>query len=165
MPMNRPRIRILALTLGLTALVSGGPAVGATSGDNFWATLNICDTLKHPNGLGVRGRMPGDGTNKQMWMRFFAQYRKDGVWRPLASGGVSPWVRLGTADVRWRATGWTFIVQIKPGQRFKMRGLVKYQWRRNGNVLRSAQKYTTAGHNAGEADPPGYSEATCFVTG
>ena len=166
---SRRRIRPLtsSLALGLALVVLAGPAAEA-AGDNQWATVNICDTAKHPNGLGIRGRAPGNKTKQNIWMRFFAQFRRaDGTWAQVQNGGVSPWVKLGTADYTWRETGWTFFFNsLKPGQRIRLRGRVKIEYRKNGVVKRSATEITEGGHHAaGDADPPGYSAATCVITG
>jgi hypothetical protein len=157
----------LCIPLALAAVALAGPAADA-AGDNQWATVNICDTAKHPNGLGIRGRAPGNRTTQNIWMRFFAQYRKgDGTWAHVPTGGTSPWVKLGTANFTWRETGWTFFFNsLKPGQKYRLRGRVRIEYRKNGNVVRSATEITEGGHHAaGDADPPGYSAATCLVTG
>ena len=50
---------------------------------NLWATVNVCDTKRSPDDMGVRARMPGDGTHRRMYMRFTAQYRSAaGTWWP-----------------------------------------------------------------------------------
>ena len=50
---------------------------GARTSDEraLWATVNVCDTIAHPNVIGIRGSMPGaDNTREQMYMRFRVQF-------------------------------------------------------------------------------------------
>ena len=51
-----------------------GTALAAPKSPDLWATVNICDTLRHPDQMGVRASMPGDGTHERMFMRFRAQF-------------------------------------------------------------------------------------------
>jgi hypothetical protein len=160
---------LLATTVG--ALVLGGSLAGAESAPlhaaatkNLWATVNICDTQNHPNAIGIRARAPGDGSKENIWMRFFVQYQKNGAWTNVKKGGSSAWRKIGTAEFKWREGGVTFPFDLKPGDGYLMRGLVKIEWRLHGNVLRRAQGYTSANHHAaGGGDPKGYSAATCFI--
>jgi hypothetical protein len=152
----------------LVALVAAGPAADAkkTSRKNLWSTVNICDTQKHPNQLGIRGRMPGDGRDEKMWMRFIVQYMHSGKWVRVKTGGVSPWRKAGSALFTYSETGWTFrFDSLAPGEGYTMRGLVKFEWRKHGNVLRRRHAYTSAHHPTGFGDPKRYSKATCFVSG
>jgi hypothetical protein len=46
-----------------------------------------------------------------------------------------------------------------------VRGVVTFEWRRRGHVVRHAQKQTTAGHQSvANADPRGYSAAACELS-
>jgi hypothetical protein len=174
--MHRPRTRILGglLALAVAALVVSGPSLGARSAPvtaakqvkNLWSTINICDTERHPDQLGIRARMPGNGKEQHMWMRFFAQYMKNGAWVPVKEGGRSKWRRAGLAIYKYQELGWTFeFNKLAPGEGYTMRGLVKFEWRKHGKVLRHKHAYTTAHHPTGTGDPPKYSEATCFMSG
>ena len=167
-----PRSLILCIALALAAVAFAGPAADAAS-DNLFATVNICDTAKNPNSVGVRGRIPGEGERVNLRMRFFLQYRKqDGTWVQL-KGAVSPWVALPPKNKGgWRSDGFTFGVQdLKVGQKIRTRGRVRFEWRRGGSLLHSKTEFTEGGHQAAmskpneHADPSGYSAATCVVTG
>ena len=51
----------------------------------LWATINVCDTAKHPDTIGIRASMPGSGTKgERMYMRFQVQYfqRVGQQWAP-----------------------------------------------------------------------------------
>jgi hypothetical protein len=175
--MPRPGTRILGglLALLLAALAVSGSSLGARSAPvqgaktvkNLWSTVNICDTTKHPDKLGIRARMPGNGKPQKMWMRFIAQYMKNGSWTVVKKGGTSPWREAGSAQFKYQETGWTFSFDtLAPGEGYSMRGLVKFQWRQHGKVLRATHAYTTKHHhNAGGGDPKGFSDATCFMSG
>jgi hypothetical protein len=162
----RPRILVSSLALGLAGLGLAGP--GATAaGDNQWATVNICDTASNPDAIGIRARAPGNGTTQNIWMRFFVQkHTSTGAW-VQADNRISPWVKLGSANFTWREAGRTFFFPNVPaGATLKLRGRVKIEYRKNGNVIHSATEITEGNHHAaGGGDPPHYSAATCTITG
>jgi hypothetical protein len=115
--------------------VTTGPAWGIAKDSvtpELWATVNICDTAKAPNSMGVRASMPGNGTDQRMYMRFQAEYwsraRQD--WAPVAGSGISPWVSVGSARYDRRQAGWTFSFAAPPqGVTFTMRAVVEFEWR------------------------------------
>jgi hypothetical protein len=160
----------------LTALVAAlvlapGAAAAKRKPKLLWATVNICDTQRHPDALGVRARMPGNGTHQRMYTRFTEQYRgADGHWRRLLR---SKWDYVGTARFRWKESGNTFppLDRKKTAATYLLRGYVEFQWRRKRRhrrgwkVVRRTQRLTTAGHpRAHGSDPKGYSAATCRIS-
>ena len=147
--------------------MAGGSVAQAKASKNLWATINVCDTQAHPNALGVRARMPGNGRHEQMYMRFLAEYQaSNGVWHHVAVGGASPWEHAGSALFRYEELGYTFTFdQLAPGEGYTMRGLVKFEWRAHGKVQRRAHLLTTTGHPTKRSDPSQYSAANCFVAG
>jgi hypothetical protein len=155
-----------AFAAGLVlAVLAAVPAATAKEVKNLWATVNICDTKKHPDDVGIRGRMPGNGTSEKMYMKFILQFKKAGKWVTVKPGGTSPWVSAGSAKFTWGANGRTFHVNgVKAGSSFTMRGHVKYEWRSHGNVVQTATRNTTAGHPTSKGDPKNYSAATCVVS-
>jgi hypothetical protein len=160
-------VACLAILCLATVAAGNSVAHAAKAKKNLWATINLCDTQAHPNELGVRARMPGNGLHQRMYMRFFAEYRtSDGSWHHVAVGGASPWEYAGSALFTYEELGYTFSFdQLAPGEGYTMRGLVKFQWRAHGKVLRRAQLLSTADHPSKHGDPPHYSTATCFVSG
>jgi hypothetical protein len=113
----------------------------------FWATVNICDTAKSPNALGVRTSVPGNGTDERIFARYTAQWwsSAEQKWLTVAGSGVTDWVLLGSADMTSRQAGWTFrFVQPPAGTTYVMRGVVELQWRgrdaRRAGRLRSARR-------------------------
>jgi hypothetical protein len=172
-PSRTPILGTIA-ALATAAVVAGGAFAGgddqrlvaASAPKHLWSTVNICDTHKHPDQLGIRARMPGNGTGQRMRMRFIVQYMKKGSWVRVKDGGLSPWRKAGSAEFTWQELGWTFnFNEIQPGDGFRMRGLVKFQWRKHGHTVRSAHAYTSAGHPTGVGDPANYSASTCFMSG
>lgn len=135
----------------------------------LWSTINFCDSRQHPDTLGVRASMPGSGRKGEtMWMRFQAQYRsrRDGLWHNFLGEGVdSGPVKVGSARFKARQSGWAFPFEPKPGERYRLRGVVTFEWRKGGKVVRRAKKRTTSGHKPAVADPKGYSAASCWIAG
>lgn len=165
--------RLLApITISLAAAaLTAGPAQ-AQPVKNLWATVNVCDTPHSPNMLGVRARMPGDGTRERMYMRFTAQYRSAGEWKQVPEGGRSSWLYAGSALFEDQEIGYTFgFDPPAKGESFLMRGLVQFQWRDRRRhlgrlrtvVVRRSYRYTSSGHPTERAEPAGFSAATCRI--
>jgi hypothetical protein len=181
MDMSRLRTPLIGalLALAVAAVVTTGALAGADSAKlytastpkNQWATINVCDTANHPDQLGIRARMPAMDRGVKMKMRFFVQWLRKGAWvaLPTDDGGktMSDWFVVGYGKYKWEELGTTFhITDLKPGDNFLMRGLVKFQWRRHGRVVKSAHAYTAGGHHQkAYGDPKVFSAATCNVSG
>ncbi len=126
-------------------LLPFGKAVASASAATSepWATVNICDTEKTPNGLGVRASMPGNGRDQLMFMRFIAQYWSPSrsAWISVPGGGTSRWVYAGSARFAARQTGWTFFFDQPPaGTTFVMRAVVEQQWRAEASGTRALKR-------------------------
>jgi len=162
----RSRVAKSSLACLATAIVAlAAPAADASKPPkDLWATVNICNTTKHPDSLGIRGRMPGNGTKQRMSMRFAAQYKSNHKWH--AAGAPSAWRSAGSAIYSWGETGWTFDFQ-KPaaGSQLVLRGVVSFRWKLHGKVRRTARAVTTAHHPSSGADPKNYSAAICRIKG
>jgi len=99
----------------------------------FWATVNICDTTKSPNSLGVRTSVPGNGSKQRIFARYTAQWwsAADQEWLTVGGSGVTDWVGMGNAEMTARQAGWTFrFVEPAAGTTYVMRGVVELEWRR-----------------------------------
>ena len=103
----RQGVTPLRATLGVIALLMAvAPAgAGARQADaifhnkRLWATVNVCDTVGHPDSIGIRGSMPGSGDKAEvMFMRFQVQVfdPDDAHWHNLA-GADSGFVEVGSA--------------------------------------------------------------------
>jgi hypothetical protein len=169
------RRRLLTALLLGGALVSPTPALAAPAAERalardpaLWATINVCDTDGHPDGVGIRGSMPGGGDRRDtLYLRLQLQFqRDDGTWRSIGRRGDSGWLFLGRGDARARQAGRTFTVTPPDDGRsaFVFRGFVRFQWRRDDEVVRSARRATSSGHpDTPGADPADFSAATCSV--
>jgi len=158
-----PVLAVLAVTLLLPAAADARPA------SHLWSTVNVCDTAKAPDTIGIRARMPGDGTRRRMWMRFRTQFysEDDYAWEYVTSGGRSPWVEVGSAIFAFKETGYEFTFDAPAaGSTFLLRGVVEFQWRsKGGKVVRRTRKFTEPGHRTRGADPAGFSAARCRIEG
>jgi hypothetical protein len=175
--------------------VTNGPSYGIAAASNtpeLWATVNICDTARAPNAMGVRASMPGNGTRQRMFMRFRAEYWSRSLqnWAPVAGSGVSDWVFAGSAEYDRRQAGWTFEFAAPPaGVTFTMRAVVEFEWRRTreqvarikrwkrklrfdlrkpkasaSQVVRSVTRTTETGiAGVHGGDPSGTSKAMCLI--
>jgi hypothetical protein len=167
----------LRATLGAIALLLAPvPATAGARTDDpilhskrLWATVNVCDTVGHPDSIGIRGSMPGDGDKTEtVFMRFQVQYftPDDARWHNLGAQADSGFVAVGSAT-RTRQSGITFtITPPRAGAApYLLRGAVTFEWREAGQVVRRARKSTSTNHpNTAGADPLGFSAATCSIT-
>jgi hypothetical protein len=169
-----PRRTPVAVLIAACVPALAAPAAGARAERDLWATVNVCDTAKSPDQMGVRARMPGDGTREGMYMRFTAQYRSGKTWKVVSGRGRSRWLYAGSALFENQELGYTFSFDApKAGKSFLARGLVQFQWRDRRRhlgklrtvVVRRSHRYTAGGHRTRRADPPGFSAATCRIRG
>lgn len=172
--MYAPRVTIAVLAAAIAALAptaaSARPSDSIYQNKRLWATVNLCDTVGHPDSVGIRGSMPGSGDrDEDMFMRFQVQYytASDGTWHNLGEGADSGFVEVGSAKYRTRQSGRTFtITPPRPGSDpYLMRGVVTFEWREDGEVVRRARKRTTGDHAGTKgSDPVGFSAATCTIS-
>jgi hypothetical protein len=175
-PGVRRLFTVAAAVAVAVALLPAG-AQGATSPSKYlWATINICDTLQHPNQMGVRASMPGNGEHQRMYMRFQAQFYNEATkrYQNVLGSGLSGWIYAGSARYRFRQAGFTFSFDPPaPGANFTLRGLVSFQWRarqrtksghRRWVVVRKLRRVTKGGREGVHgADPPGFSSGVCQI--
>ena len=164
---SRPIAILAALAV---AAVLAAPAAGERTirdSRHLWATVNVCDTLAHPDTIGIRGSMPGTGrAHEQMYMRFQVQYFRasDALWHNIRRGGDSGFVRVGSSTFKARQAGRLFVFAPPAGGSWQMRGAVTFEWRVGKRTVLRERMRTTAGHNAAQADPVGYSSDTCVIS-
>ena len=132
----------------------------------LWATIDVCNSPKQPNTVGVRGSMPGDGKPAdKLYMNFTLEYL-DAVnqWAALPSSG-SGWVLVGAGSSPSRQSGWSFTLK-PPSSRghFVLRGMVSFRWIRAGHQFAHTILPTTGGRHAlVGSEPEGFSAARCAL--
>ena len=154
----------LAACLATVAALAAPAAAAArpAEADRLWSTVNVCDTSRHPNEVGIRASMPGhpEGTGRRM--RFRVQWREGDRWR-YVTGADSGWRKLTRARGRAIESGWSFEFE-PPAKAITFRGVVRYRWLRDGRVVGRAGEITESGHRStAGADPADYSAATCSI--
>jgi hypothetical protein len=153
-------MRRVLLAVLMTLLVS--PAAAHAKDSPLWATVNVCDTAKQPDRIGIRAAMPGTPKGARLYMRFRVQYRSGDAWKDVEDAD-SGWVTVGTARGSTVEYGWSFTF-AKSKQSTLLRGVVRFRWRRGDTLPRQSELATEAGHRSSAgADPAGYSAATCTL--
>jgi hypothetical protein len=125
--------------------------------------VNLCDTAKHPDAIGIRASMPGTPRGAKLSMRFRVQFKTgSGTWRDV-DGADSGWRAVGRARGSAVESGWSFSF-AQPMSPVALRGVVRYRWRKGDVLPRTAELATESGHRSSAgADPAGYSAATCVL--
>lgn len=170
-----PRSGIAALAAVASAILLAAPAAGSAAptldpvtAAPPWATVNVCDTVGHPDGIGIRGSMPGTGDRRdELFMRLQVQYRRaDGTWAGIGRAADSGFLDVGHGAARVRQVGRTFTV-MPPGAgqpAYVLRGLVTFDVRRDGVVVDRVRRLTSVGHpGTPGADPTDFSAAACSI--
>lgn len=160
--------RVFVIGVVLACSVAAAlPAGAATRPKDLWATVNVCDTELHPNMMGVRASMPGDGDRTKMYMRFIAQYydRSRQLWSEVKGDGISEWIYVGSGRYARRQGGYTFAFGApKSGKTFVLRGAVDFKWVKGRRIVRTAHVKTKGGHpNTKGADPTSFSAGLCEI--
>jgi hypothetical protein len=152
----------VALTLSVVLLVLA-PSAAQARDPQPWATVNVCDTAKQPDTVGIRASMPGSPRGVRLSMRFRVQYKVDeDTWADV-DGADSGWRLVGTAKGSPVESGWSFSF-TRPSKPVTLRGVVRFRWRKGDALPRSAEVATEGGHrSAAGSDPSGYSAATCAL--
>jgi len=161
-------MRALPAACLATVLALAAPALAsARTADGLWATVNVCDTVGHPDSIGIRGSMPGSGSGKDdLFMRIQVQYFDPAIvgWRFVVASADSGFMDLGSGKAKRREGGQNFTIRPRK-LAYVLRGFVTYEWRRGGDVVRRQRRLTRPGHPATPgADPAAFSAATCSIS-
>jgi hypothetical protein len=152
----------IALPAAIILALLAPAAASAKEPADLWATVNVCDTVKQPDAIGIRAAMPGLPKGTRMAMRFRAQYKTDAGWQDV-KGASSGWQPVGSAHGTEAESGWSFSF-ARPSSAITLRGMVQLRWRRGAAIVRQAELPTEAGHRSSAgADPADYSAATCTL--
>ena len=127
---------------------------------NLWATVDICNTKRHPRVLGIRGQMPslGFAASHEVNIRVDYQPTPKIGFKPSR---VSKSVALGNSANRLLQGGWMWQFPKHTGP---LRGTVTFAWRRGHQLLGRVTRTTTGGHHDVEfGDPRRFSAAQCNI--
>ena len=163
--MSRAALAAVALLL---APASASAATPVERSPDLWATVNICDTVAHPNKIGIRGSMPGLGRPATLYMRFQVHYlaKADGKWHTIVQKDDPGYVKVGKARRSVLEGGRTITVPPPAdGGAHTLRGAVTFAWKRKGRTVKRIREITEAGHRSTKgADPSGFSAAICQIS-
>lgn len=155
-------LRLILLAAVILAVGAAAPSARADSTKDLWATVNVCDTGKRPDTIGIRASMPGAPRGARLAMRFRVQYQDGAAWKDV-KGASSGWRFIGLGRGLPAESGWSFAFADPPSP-VMLRGVVQLRWRRGGNVVRLTELDTEAGHRSkAGADPADYSAASCTL--
>lgn len=133
----------------------------------LWATVNICDTVKHPDTIGIAGSMPMLKKASKLYMRFRVQYRDEATkkFKTVPGGDAdSDWEIVDPGTGKARQAGHDFKLAAAKNESYVVRGQVSYQWRKGKKVVLSASRFTTIAHpKTKAADPKNFSAAACAI--
>jgi hypothetical protein len=150
----------LIISVALLALT---PSAAQAREPTPWATINVCDTAKQPDTIGIRASMPGTPKGVRLSMRFRVQYKVDeNTWADVQDAD-SGWRALGVAKGVPAESGWTFSFS-KPSKAVTLRGVVRFRWRKGDQLPRTSEVVTEAGHKSSAgSDPAGFSAGICAL--
>jgi hypothetical protein len=128
----------------------------------LWATVNICDTHRHPNTIGIRGQAPALGFRASISIAIAIEFFNPSTRRFAPDPGVKKSISINNVSDGIQQAGVTFQFPRNAG---RLRGSATFSWKRGGKLLGRTDRLTTGGHrNADFADPHGFSAATCTIT-
>jgi hypothetical protein len=172
------RAALVTTVLAAAALVAPGSAsaggVGpgqiaravrsAEQSRSLWATVNICDSHRYHNDIGVRGQMPTLGFSSALIMVLQVNYWANGQhhFLPIQSNLATTRLSLGSSVNGLQQDGAIFPFSAHTGL---LNATVTFIWARGGKVIGQTVRRTTAGHtDADHGSPPHHSAAQCRIT-
>lgn len=135
----------------------------AERSQNLWATINVCDSARDPNALGVRGQMPTLGFRASLSMVINVRYwsRSKRAFVPIQTSTATATESLGHPTRGLQQSGAIFPFRAHAGL---LDATVTFIWARGGSVIGQTERRTTAGHpSADYGSPPRYSAARCTI--
>jgi hypothetical protein len=131
----------------------------AERSSDLWATVNVCNTRRYPNTIGIRGQMPTLGFTAQLRMRFAVEYWTGKAFTPIR--GLETAVTLNPAATGLQQGGVMFTFGRHAGS---LRGSVSFEWRYGRRLIGHTKRLTRLHHrNADYGDPKGFSSGTCVI--
>lgn len=133
----------------------------AESSKSLWSTVNVCNTKRHRDTIGVRGQMPALGFPAWLSMRVQLNFYNAKKRKFLPLTDASSLVRLGRVRSGLQQAGQTWTYGPHAGL-FNAR--VQFIWRRSGRLLGQTSRRTTAGHPSADfSDPVHFSAKQCRI--
>lgn len=153
------------------------PALGAASGPTpnqiksavhnaerskrLWATINVCDTRKHPHTIGIRSEAPALGFQATISISIAVDFYSKTDKRFEPDPNATKMIKVGPVTHGIHQRGVTFRFAPHTG---RLRGTATFSWTRHGKVLGSTKRLTTPSHHDADfGDPSGFSAATCMI--
>ena len=134
---------------------------GAERSKQLWATINVCNTHRHPNTVGIRGQVPALGFSSSISIAISVDFWNPQTKRFRPDPDTERLIRLGSPSTGVHQQGVTFRFDPHAG---RFRGSATFMWRRGGKLLGHTDRVTTGGHrDADFGDPHGFSAATCTI--
>jgi hypothetical protein len=134
---------------------------GARRSKALWATVNICNSRRYPNTLGVRGQMPALGFPAWLSMRIALNYYSRQKKKFVPDPGSTKIIRLGRSRSGLLQGGAVYAFRPHPGL---LNATVQFFWRRSGRLLGSTTLLTTGGHSGADfGSPPHFTAAQCRI--
>lgn len=133
---------------------------GAERAHQLWATVNICNTHKHPDMVGIRAQMPALGFRAALTMVIEAQYWSgtDQRFEPDPYADRNVWLGHPSSGLHQAGVTFSFSPPVF------LRAVVTFSWKHDGKVLATVKRKTSRGASQVDfGDPPGYSRATCRI--
>jgi len=126
----------------------------------LWATVNICNTRRYPDRLGIRGQMPSLGFAASLSMDIQVDYLPSAGNRFKPIPGARQRIELrSTSGLRQEGANWSF-----PSHTGILSGTITFEWSLAGRVLAHVTRPTTTGHpDADFGSPPHFSAAQCTI--
>lgn len=137
----------------------------AEKASSLWATINICNSRTHRDEIGVRGQMPSLGFSSTMSMTITldAWSASEKKFVAINSPNAVDTVQLGS-HTRGLEQGGT-IFPFQKGETGLWNATIVFTWARQGKVVGTTQRRTTAGHHAADfGSPPRYSAKQCSIS-
>jgi hypothetical protein len=164
-------------SLVVVLAVAATPAMGAAAGPSpnqirnavrsaerskrLWATVNICDTRKHPHEIGIRGQVPALGFSSTISITIVVDFWSNADRRFEPDPNANTLIKVGSVSRGLRQGGVLFQFAPHTG---RLRATATFSWKLKGKVVGSTKRTTSSSHSDADfGDPAGYSAATCTI--
>lgn len=173
MPIRLATSALLVVVLAIAATPALGSAAGpspkqvkravrsAERSKRLWATINVCDTRKHPHAIGIRGQVPALGFPSTISIAIEVDFWSKATKRFAPDPNAKKLIKVGTLSDGIHQSGVLFRFAPHTG---RLRGTATFSWKRDGKVIGTTKRVTSSPHHDADfGDPAGYSAATCTI--